>query len=178
MSDPYWSPPETEAARFATIREGIRVHVADPSRILLAVGKSSNLNVVLFKYTPEGPSIVTAEWLSLDPADARRHVARGNASLRAPLNAVEDALFGVRVEVVGGRYMLRMNHAALASRPFELVMNGEGNPVVLGVVGTRTCVLHHAYVAMKRGPLPDVEYVNLYGLAPEDGSMAMERMAV
>lgn len=175
--NPYWNPPEEEAPRTKRVREGIQANVKDLSKLLFFVVKSWNDNVVLYEYDDAGENPVKTEWLSIEKEDKERHARMGNASLRSELNPAEDMVFGCSVEVVeGNRFLLKINQEQLANRTFELVLDSSGNPAVIGVVDGVTCRVEHAYVQMKKGVVPDAEYMNFYGRDLRDGSLKMEHI--
>jgi hypothetical protein len=175
QSDPYWQPPEEEGPRTARIKSGMREFVKSPENVLFIVIKSWNDNCVLYEYDEDGEQAVKATWLSLEPEDKERHLNMGNAGLRSVLNPAEDMLFGCSVKVVeGNRFLVKINQEQLSNRTFELVMDSAGNPAVIGAVGGVMCRVEHAYVQMKKGAVPDAEYMNFYGRSLKDGSTVVE----
>ena len=133
---------------------------------------------MLYEYDEDGPSVVKTTWLSLEAEDLVRHRAIGNHSLRSDLNPAEQLLFGCTVSIVeGGRFLLRINHEQLSNRVFELVMDSSGNPAVIGTINGVMCRAEHAYVQMKKGPVPEAEFMHLYGRSMQDGSPVMERIS-
>lgn len=176
-SDPYWQPPETEAPRTARVREGVRKHVPALHNVLFMVLKSWNDNVVMYEYDEAASDAVRVSWLSLEPADIERHTRMGNVSLRSVLNPAEQLLFGCSVKLVeGGRYLVHINQEQLADRVFELVTDAAGNPAVVGQINGVMCRVEHAYVQMRKGMVPDAEYMHLYGRSLADGSQVVERI--
>lgn len=176
-ANPYWQPPEEEGPRTARVREGVRAHVPNLRNVLFMVIKSWNDNVVLYEFNDASEQAVAVSWLSIEPEDVVRHQKLGNSSLRSVLNPAEDMLFGCTVSVVeGGRFLLRINQAQLADRVFELVMDASGNPAVIGSIGGTTCRVEYAYVQMKKGLVPDAEYMHFYGRSLQDGTTVMERI--
>jgi hypothetical protein len=176
-SDPYWNPPEEEVPRTQRVLQGVRDHVKDLSRVLFVVIKSWNDNCVLYEYDDTGSNVVTTSWLSVEPEDKERHEKLGNPSLRSYLNPAEDLLFGCVVSVVeGDRFLVKINQEQLSSRTFELVMDSSGNPAVIGSVNGQMCRVEHAYVQMKKGLVPEAEYMNFYGKSLTDGSRVVEHI--
>jgi hypothetical protein len=174
--NPYWEPAENEKPRTTRVKEGIKRHVKDIKKLLFVVIKSWNDNVVCYEYG--GTNFVTVNWLSIEPADKERHIKMGNDSLRSNLTPAEDLLFGCNVEIVeGDRYLVKINQEQLSSRLFEIVMDKQGNPAIIGTVNGVLCRLEHAYVQMKKGSLPQAEYMNLYGKSVSDGKTIMETIA-
>ena len=175
--NPYWNPPEQEDPRTKRVRLGIQEHVKDLSKLLFFVVKSWNDNVVLYEYDEAGETPVKTSWLSLEEEDKRRHLRMGNSSLRSELNPAEELVFGCSVEVVeGNRFLLKINQEQLANRTFELVLDSSGNPAVIGVISGISCRVEHAYVQMKKGVVPDAEYMNFFGRDLRDGSIQREHI--
>lgn len=176
-SDPYWQPPTEEGPRTARVREGIRTYVPALHNVLFTVLKSWNDNVVMYEYDEAAADAVRVSWLSLEPTDAERHQRMGNPSLRSALNPAEQLLFGCSVKLVeGGRYLVHINQEQLADRVFELVTDAAGNPAVVGQIGGVMARVEHAYVQMRKGMVPDAEYMHLYGRSLVDGSSVVERI--
>ena len=176
--NPYWQPPEEEGPRTKRVLDGIRKHVKGVQNVMFVVIKSWNDNAVLYEWnTDETGEAVKVSWLSLEPNDIERHQAMGNDTLRSSLNPAEDALFGCSVKVVeGDRFLLHINQENLAQRTFEIVLDSAGKPAVIGSVNGVMCRLEHAYVQMKKGPVPDAEYMNFYGKSLKDGSKIIEKI--
>jgi hypothetical protein len=177
-SNPYWQPEENEGPRTERVLHGIRKHVKGVKNVIFVVMKSWNDNAVLYEWNTEDTGeAVKVSWLSLEEEDIKRHVSMGNDSLRSTLNPAEDALFGCSVNVVeGDRFLLHINHQNLAKRTFEIVLDSAGQPAVIGYVNGVMCRLEHAYVQMKKGPVPDAEYMNFYGRSLKDGTKIVEKI--
>ena len=166
--DPFWESPVNEDARIARIKNGIKKQLKDPKSLVFVVAKSWNDNVVLYEYG--GTKFVNVAWLSLESEDMERHIKMGNESLRSTLTPAENLLFGCDVEIVeGDRYILHINQELLSSRVFELVLDSRGDPAVLGTVNGVLCRMEHAYVQMKKGSIPQADYMHLYGRRVSDG---------
>lgn len=173
--DPYYQPPENENARIQRINKGILLYVQKPSNIMFYIAKCMNDNIVLFEYCEE--KIVKYSWLSLEETDRQRHVNNGNLSLRSDLNPAEDVLYGCNVNIVdNNRILFRMNQPELYDRVFEIVMDAQNNPAIIGNVNNIQCRLEYAYVQMKKGLVPDVEYILLYGRSLTNGNKIVEKI--
>jgi len=173
--DPYWQDPKEEGARNERIRKGILLHVENPAKIMFYVAKCMNDNVVLFEFCEK--KIVKTSWLSLEEKDKERHISNGNLSLRSELNAAEEVLYGCTVTVAeNNRFLFRMNQPELNDRIFEIVMDAQNNPAIIGNVNNVQSRLEHAYVQMKKGPVPDAEYINLYGRSLQTGNIVYEKI--
>lgn len=174
-TDAYWSHPSEEAPRTERVFNGIKTYVKDLSKLLFVVIKSWNDNVVLYEYNDSLEQIVSTSWLSLEPSDAKKHRNDGNSSLRSELNAGEEMLFGCTIKVVeGNRFLLTINQEQLSSRVFELVMDSNGNPAVIGTINGITCRIEYAYVHMKKGIIPEADFMNFYGKSLKDGTDVVE----
>lgn len=177
FSDPYWNSPDEEPKRIKRVLDGIKENVSNLKNILFVVIKSWNDNVVLYEYKENHKDVVTTSWLSLEKEDAQRHVKLGNTSLRSELNPAEDLLFGCSVQVLEGeRFLLKINQEELANRTFELVMDSNGNPAVIGKVGNEMCRLEHAYIQMKKGLIPEAEYMHFRGKSLVTGKSVTEKI--
>lgn len=176
--NPYWQSEEEEYPRTDRVLQGIRKHVKGVQNVIFVVMKSWNDNAVLYEWnTEETGEAVKVSWLSLEKNDIERHLAMGNDTLRSSLNPAEDALFGCSVKVVeGDRFLLHINQENLSKRTFEIVLDSGGKPAVIGSVNGEMCRLEHAYVQMKKGPVPDAEYMNFYGKSLKDGSKIVEKI--
>jgi len=174
-SNPFWSDPSNEDSRVQRVLAGVREHVKDKKKLLFIVIKSWNDNVVLYEFC-ETNGIKTS-WLSLEPADAERHRKNGNTALRGELNPAEQELFGSSVKVVeGNRYLIKINQPQLSTRTFEMVIDAKNNPAILGDVNGTLCKVEYAYVQMKRGLMPEADYMKFYGRAVENGSLLCEKI--
>jgi hypothetical protein len=160
----------------ARVRENI-VKYVDTSKLLFVVAKSFNDNVILYEYDDSSSNIIKTSWLSIDPKDKAKHEARGNTTLRADLNMMESMLFGCKVNVVdGGRFLVTMNQEQLSDRVFEIVLDGSGRPTVIGTVEGHHARVDYAYVQMRKGTVPEVDYLLLYGTSTE-GRPLVERIS-
>ena len=177
FSDPYWNAPEEEPKRIKRVLDGIKENVSNLKNILFVVIKSWNDNVVMYEYQENNKEFVSTSWLSLEKDDAARHRKMGNIGLRSELNPAEDMLFGCSVQVLeGDRFLLKINQEELANRTFELVMDSSGNPAVIGKVGEEMCRLEHAYIQMKKGIIPEAEYMNFRGKSLISGKTITEKI--
>lgn len=148
----------------------------DPN-ILFFVSKSWNRNVVVYEYVENSSEFVKPVWLSLEPEDAEAHRQKGNYSLKNDLNFAETSIFGVQLSnMPEGRFIIKMNQELLHNKVFELVMDSKGNPAIVGTVAGEMCRVQYAYAHMKKGSIPDVDYMNLYGISIKTGNTVVEKM--
>lgn len=175
--DPYWSPPEEEEARTARVKEGLVREVKTLDNILFFVIKSWNDNIVLYEYDENSSETIKTCWLSIQKEDADRHRRNGNMTLRNGLNPAEELLFGCELEIVeGNRFILKLKQEQLANKTFEIVCDSLGKPAVIGAVNGIMCRVEHAYVHMKKGMVPEPEFMNFYGRSLKDGSIVKEKI--
>lgn len=174
--NPFWDKPEHEESRTQRILNGIKEHVKDLSKLLFVVMKCWNDNCVLYEFCPEKNTIIST-WLSLEKDDKERHLKNGNVSLRSELNPAEEELFGCRIKIVeGNRYLVKINQPQLANRTFELVMDAKNNPAIIGNVGGIMCRVEYAFVQMKKGLIPEAEYMNFFAKSIADGNFIKEKI--
>jgi hypothetical protein len=94
---------------------------------------------------------------------------------RTALNMAESVVYGVDLNVTAtGEWLLTMRVEALRSRPFNLSLTDDDVPVVTGAINGRICVIESAYAQMKKGLIPDVEWVKINGRAIDDNSSQEE----
>jgi hypothetical protein len=165
-ANPLLSETSPEAARLKRVLDGIKAYVRKPQNIVFKAMLNDTDNVVLYEYDPseeaEGDG-VACYWLKLEPADAAYQRSIGNASLRVPLNPAEELLYGFKLDVLdSGEFIVSVRSDPRGSR-HNLVMNAKGDPMVIGKVADKKCVLEYAYVYKQAGFIPSVDYVNFYG---------------
>lgn len=176
-TDSFWQSPEEEKPRIARIIDGITKYCEDKSKIVFVVIKSWNDNVVLYEYNENSSKLLDCSWLSLQEDDRKKHELQNNKSLRTLLNVTEDALFGCRVNnLEGDRLIVHINNEQLANRSFELVLDSQGNPVIIGNINGNLCKLEYAYVQMKKGSIPMGDYMHLYGINLKNGDKEVEKI--
>jgi hypothetical protein len=175
--NPYFSPTEEESARTSRIFAAIPQYVRDPDNVVLVVAKSENDNAVIYKYveTDTGVDIVPT-WFCIHPPDAARHRAEGNRDLCSPLNMLENAHFGIRVTLSEGEFVVTLNQEKLRRRRMNLIMDEQGKPALVGDLDGIPCRIQHAYIQLRPGLLPDVEYIQMYGYSLNDGALIAERI--
>jgi hypothetical protein len=165
--DPYWNDPSTEKSRTDRVFKGLKENVKNLQSLLFVVIKCWNDNVVLYEYADSGSIPVVTSWLNLDKEPVTTN----------ELNSAEEMLFGCSINITEGeRFILKMNQAQLSSRVFELVMDSRGLPAILGTVSGINCRMEYAYVQMKKGVIPEAEYMNIYGRSLKDGTLVSEKI--
>jgi len=56
----------------------------------------------------------------------------------------------------------------------KFVLGDDGSPKLIGVINGKKCVVEYAYAQMRKGLIPDVEYVRLTGRSLDDDSILSE----
>jgi hypothetical protein len=160
----FWSEPAEEAPRTARVLACIKKHV-NTKNLLFFVAKSFNDNSIIYMF--ENGNVV-ANWIQVQDKDI---------GSRTDLNPAEAAFLGCNVREVDGRILIQMYQEQLSSRVFEIVQDAKGNPAVIGVINGINCRVERAYAQMKKGPVPEAEYLNLYGRSLKDGSSVVEKIS-
>lgn len=165
-SDPYWDEPANEPARLERINAVLK-RQPDASKIAFFIAKSNNDNFVAYKWDSDKGRI-DAFWISTQNVPAER---------RDGLNIAEEMLYGVDMTVTAaGEWLVNLRAEAVRGRTMNLALSDDDVPALVGTIDGTLCVLESAYVQMKRGLLPDVDYVTLYGRAVSDGSRRTEKL--
>lgn len=150
-SNPYWDSPENEGARMERVR-AIVGRQPDANKIAFFVGKSNNDNFVAYKWTGSG---IEAFWISTQNVVAER---------RDPLNLAEELLYGVDVKVTStGEWLVNLRADGIRHKVMRLTLDSADTPMLCGPINGEEAVLDSAYVQMKQGLIPDVDFVRLYG---------------
>jgi hypothetical protein len=169
-SDPYWSPPDSESDRIGRMTAVVRnVDTAKRDKLLFLIAKSSNDNCVAYEYGETSSGFNLRPYWILCNA--------GKLENFSQLNMAESLLYGVAVSVKPtGECIVNFNAEQIRGRSVELIMDSEGHPALLGYVDSKMCRLQYAYVQMRKGLIPDVEYLHLYGKGVADGVWHKERI--
>ena len=176
--NPYWSPPEAESARTNRVMGFIKNHLdkASLKKVLFMVIKWND-NPVVYEYDVLQPQEVRTFWIGFNKEERERHLLMGNTSLRSQLNPTEEALFGCDLKIIeGNRYLLTMNQPQLKSRICEIVLDANSEPALIGQINGTLCRIEHAYVQMKKGIVPDVDYIKVYGKSISEGTLLVEKI--
>ena len=161
-SDPYWDAHENEAARISRIH-AILQRQPDVKQIAFFIAKTNNDNFVTYKW--DGKEI-SCFWISTQNVPAER---------RDTLNLAEEMMYGVDTKITStGEWLVNLRAEAVRHRTMNLTLDDEDRPSLVGTINGKQCVLESAYVQMKRGLIPDVEYVKLFGKSTETGEMEIE----
>ena len=154
-SNPYWDDPEGEEGRMKRVR-AIVARQPDANKIAFFVGKSNNDNFVAYKWNGAG---IDAFWISTQNVLAER---------RDPLNLAEEMLYGVDVKVTSsGEWLVNLRADGISHKVMRLTLDENDTPMLCGPINGVEAVLDSAYVQMRQGLIPDVEFVRLYGRTVE-----------
>jgi hypothetical protein len=162
FSGKFWSDPSEEAPRTQRVLSAIKQHL-NLSNLLFFVSKSNNDNSIIYMF--EHGHVVT-NWFNVEDKSGSRN----------ELNPAETVVLGCSVRQAEDRILIQMNQEQLSNRLFEIVMDGKGNPAVIGVVNGVNCRVERAYAQMKNSPVPEAEYLNLYGRSLVDGKLVVEKI--
>lgn len=165
-SNPYWSEESEEMPRITRILSILK-RQPDVSRIAFFVGKSNNDNFVAYRWDSDKAAL-TPFWISTVNVPAER---------RDPLNLAESMLYGIEMHVTQtGEWLVNIACEQLRNRVMNLNLDENDQPALVGVVSGRMCVIEYAYVQMRKGLLPDVEWVRLTGRDMKTGETVSEML--
>ena len=149
---------------------------ANPKHVLLVIGVSKNNNFAVFEYATGVRGVeVPVYWINTEPAEVARLKAEGNPGVITPLSAAEEVLLGTDVHPQpDGRILVNVRVEQLRERKFELQLDVHGTPMLIGDLNGKPCFLDSAYIQMRKGLLPDVEYIKIYGTDMASGERQCE----
>ncbi len=137
----------------------------DRNKIAFFIAKSNNDNLVAYKWNGHG---VEPFWISTENVPAER---------RDPLNLAEELLYGVDVRVSSsGEWLVNLRAEQVRGRSMNLTLDENDTPMLVGAINENNCIVDGAYVQMKKGLIPDVEYVRIYGKNIENGNVEVEML--
>ena len=161
-SSPFWDAEENEGPRMERIIK-ILQRQPDAKSFGFFVAKSNNDNFVAYKWNG---SEVAPTWISTQNVPAER---------RESLNLAEELLYGIEQRVSStGDWVLTMRAEPLKTRVIHLTLNDNDEPSFVAPVNNKLCILDHAYVQMRRGLIPDVEWVRVTGRDVSTGTVQSE----
>ena len=83
---------------------------------------------------------------------------------RSELNAIEKMLYGSNLTVrENGSWEITLSAEAVSDRIMNLTLNDTNEPTLTGVVQGSLATLEYCFVTMKKGLIPDVEKVHIFG---------------
>lgn len=160
-SSPFWDAPENEVPRMERILSVVS-RQPDKKSYAFFVGKSNNDNFVAYKWN--GTELAPF-WICTHNCSERRD----------KLNLAEELVYGINQTVTpNGDWHVNMRIEALQARIMNLALNDDDEPSLIGPVNNRLCVLEHAYVQMRKGLMPDVDWIRITGRAVDDDSVQTE----
>jgi len=163
-SNPYWSDPKEEAGRIKRILKTVgQQH--DANTIAFVIAKSNNDNFVAYRWNTT-TSTLEPFWITTENVKFER---------RSTLNLAETMLYGVEMTVTsGGDWLVNLNAESIRDRTMKFVLGEDDTPKLIGTINGRKSVVEYAYAQMRKGLLPDVEYVRITGRALDDDSIISE----
>jgi hypothetical protein len=157
------------------IKAGVKKYV-NCEKLLFVFAKSNNDNCIVFLYDEDSDDSLVPMWLHLEPKDTEKHLREGNVSLMSTLSQLENELMGCELVVneTTGKFLVKLNQSGMQDREFELVLDADGNPVVLSTLNGKQCRLDFGYCELKAGMLPD--YFLMHGIDTQTGDTLVERV--
>lgn len=163
-SNPYWSEEADEAPRVQRILN-IVARQPDANRIAFVVAKSNNDNFVAYRFDTDSNSIKPF-WISTENVLTEE---------RTDLNLAERMLYGVETRVTPtGEWLVNIAAEELKSRVMNLTLSDDDVPSLVGTVDGCTCIVEYAYVQMRKGLIPDVDWIRLTGKEVATGKTRTE----
>lgn len=160
-SNPFWDTPESEQPRLQRVLDIVR-RQPDKKAFAFFVVKSNNDNFVTYKWNG----------IELNPLWICTHNVSEH---RDPLNLAEELVYGITQTVTpAGDWLVTMRIEALQSRAMNLALNDDDEPSLIAPINNRLCILEYAYVQMRKGLMPDVDWIRITGRAVDDGTMQSE----
>lgn len=154
-SSPYWCDDSTMVSRIDFLKKKMRLQ-KDSQNIAMFVAKSNNDKCVIYKWEDD-ISALKPYWLIFDDPS----IPEGE---RSELNAIEKMLYGANLFVrENGAWEITLSAEAISHRIMTLTLNESNEPTLTGVVQGNLAVLDYCFVVMKKGLIPDVEKVYIYG---------------
>ena len=148
---------------------------AQSPHILFVIGRSKNLNIVVYEAKMEGGELDSSEpvsvyWLDIDPAYAAAARAKGVKTDRVELGALEKRLaYGLSSSPLAGRaghYSVRL--VAFPDRVVTVAVDAKkGRPVASMTINGTVCELERIFVTATESwinPLPSVQHVDVTGV--------------
>ena len=160
-SSPFWDAEDNEKPRMERIIK-ILQRQPDSKTFAFFVAKSNNDNFVAYKWSGS----VAPTWISTQNVPAER---------RESLNLAEELLYGIEQRVSStGDWVVTLRAEPLKTRVIHLTLNDSDEPSFIAPVNNKLCVLDHAYVQMRKGLIPDVEWVRVTGRDVSTGAVQSE----
>jgi hypothetical protein len=136
-------------------------------KLVFMISKSSDENFVAYEYNETDSGFtIDPYWINVAPINNTE-----------PLNVLEHSLYGININVQSsGECSVYFNAQQIRTRKCELIMDASGKPALLGQINGQPCRLQYAYAQMRKGLIPDVHYLHLYGRSTIDGSWHKEKI--
>eukprot|EP00455_Lapot_gusevi_P054271 TRINITY_DN865_c0_g1_i1.p1 TRINITY_DN865_c0_g1~~TRINITY_DN865_c0_g1_i1.p1 ORF type:complete len:187 (+),score=79.09 TRINITY_DN865_c0_g1_i1:40-561(+) len=152
--------------------------------VLFIITRSKNKNVVVYeaKMRADGSfdaNPIEVYWMDIDPEYVRSARGRGVMTDRTELGYVEKQMaYGVTATPTGNPNEFQLTLVALKARNVGLKLDQNGRPRATITIDGRPCYLQHIYVNSKDNMigLPTVQYVDVFGVAVDNGEAVTERI--
>ena len=186
-TDPWWDDPSNEKTNLEKSLSVVRAHFEKDPRFLFSVTSSTKRSAVV--YTLED-SNVKAEWVAVDDYDRKDYCSQHSVEdtgqlMLFPLNVLEQSYYGATfhkqergVRIIRLRAFDQIEERGLY---LQLVKDTSGSFACVAELRDskknnepRVCRLQHAYIQCARGLFVDVDYINIYGVAIDNGDLVVE----
>jgi len=163
--------PDGEATRTKWIQD--RLPDERARAMYLFTSKHDTANVVEYVYNESGAvPTLKPRWRLLDESDVATARVR-DETLFPPLSMLQELHMGCALELPSFDVVF---NAVGARLPARLVLDDDDTPVVTTTLNGRAARIHHVYVQMRRGLLPDVLFIHVYGYALDDSTWLCEKI--
>jgi hypothetical protein len=165
-SNPYWCDESTMNKRISYLKTKMGMQ-KDAQRIAMFVAKSNNDKCVIYVWE-NAFSTLKPYWLVFDDPSYPE-------GTREELNTLEKMLYGSNLNVrENGAWEITLSAEAISHRIMNLSLNDNDEPTLTGVINGKLGVIEHCFVVMKKGLIPDVEKVYIYGKDLKSGQAVEE----
>lgn len=154
-ANPYSCSDETMIKRIKYLKEKMSLQ-KDAQKIAMFVAKSNNDKCVIYKWE-NAFNTLKPYWLLFEDGG----IDEGE---RDELNTLEKMLYGSNLNVrENGAWEINLSAEAISHRIMNLSLNDKDEPTLTAVINGKLGVIDHCFVMMKKGLIPDVERVHIFG---------------
>jgi hypothetical protein len=155
-SNPYWCDDSTARERVEFLKKKMALQ-KDSRFIAMFVAKSNNDKCVIYKWDNDLSELKTY-WLSFED---RNDPGLGE---RSELNTIEKMLYGANLNVrENGTWEITLSAEAISHRIMNLTLSDADEPTLTSVVEGAVATIDYCFVVMRKGLIPDVEKVHIFG---------------
>lgn len=155
-SNPYWCNDDVMKDRIDFLRKKMAIQ-KDSKFIAMFVAKSNNDKCVIYKWDNDLSELKTY-WLCFED--------RNDSTIgeRSELNTIEKMLYGANLNVrENGSWEITLSAEAISHRIMNLSLSDSDEPTLTAVVEGSLALIEYCFVTMKKGLIPDVEKVHIFG---------------